>query len=46
MKIETITLKKENAVQLHLLILHLLKGGKPYYKKQKNALSELVNKVV
>ena len=46
MKIETITLKKETANQLLLLIVNLINGKKPYYKKQKDALKILESKVV
>lgn len=46
MKIETITLKKETAVQLDLLISNLIAGKKPHYKKQKEALAILKSKIV
>ena len=46
MKIETITLKKETAEELLLLINNLIAGHKPYYGKQKEALKILESKVV
>lgn len=46
MNIETITLKKETAVELSLLIDNLIAGKKPYYKKQLQALEILKSKIV
>ena len=46
MKIETITLKKETAVELELLIDNLIAGKKPFYKKQKDALAIFKSKLV
>ena len=46
MEIETIVLEKETAKELHLLIINLIMGKKPYYKKQKDALKVLESKIV
>lgn len=46
MKVETITLKKDTAEQLHLLITNLKAGKQPYYKKQKDALKILESKLL
>ena len=46
MNIETITLEKETAIQLLLLIGNLAEGKQPYYKKQKEALEVLKSKIV
>ena len=46
MNIETITLKKDTAEELLLLINNLKAGHKPYYKKQKEALKVLESKLV
>lgn len=46
MKIETITLRKETALELNLLIDNLIAGKKPYYKKQLQALETFKSKIV
>ena len=46
MKIETITLKKETAEELLLLINNLINGKKPYFKKQIKALKSLEEKLI
>jgi hypothetical protein len=46
MNTETITLKKETAQELMLLINNLIEGKKPYYKKQIHALKVLESKLV
>lgn len=46
MKIQTITITKETAEQLVLLINNLKNNKKPYYKKQKEALEVLESKLV
>lgn len=43
---ETITLKKETAIQLTLLIDNLMAGKKPFYKKQKNAFEILKKEIL
>lgn len=46
MKIDTITIKKETAEQLELLINNLINGKKPYFKKQIEAYEVLKSKIV
>ena len=46
MNIEAVTLKKETAEELLLLINNLINGKQPYYKKQKDALKILESKLV
>lgn len=46
MNIETITIKKETALELELLIDNLIAGKKPYYAKQKQALAIFKSKLV
>jgi hypothetical protein len=43
---KTITLKKETAEEIILLINNLINGKQPYYKKQKEALKVLESKLV
>jgi hypothetical protein len=43
---QKITLKKETAEELLLLINNLINGKKPYYKKQTDALKVLESKLV
>jgi hypothetical protein len=45
MKIETITIKKETAKELELLICNLMNGKKPYFKKQIEAYEVLKSKI-
>ena len=43
---ETVTLRKETAEQLDLLIINLMNGKKPYFKKQVDAYEVLKSKIV